>query len=197
MEALGLTMQRLFVCLCFLFICGSSGSQQYVAFDSASASSTYSAGNLAGSPAFAAQQALSGGSGYWWVCGCYCCGRGPQLVCGRCSSGSHATGQSVTWTGVVNSRRLALGVKIDWAYSPGEVKILTSSDGANFEEAKCWQSSARAEVAYEESLMFDTPLNVKAVTIAMRSPLSWGYYGLNNVALIAEPGPFMLVRCCA
>lgn len=103
----------------------------------------------------------------------------------------------MTWTGVVNSRRLALGVKIDWAYSPGEVKILTSSDGANFEEAKCWQSSARAEVAYEESLMFDTPLNVKAVTIAMRSPLSWGYYGLNNVALIAEPGPFMLVRCCA
>lgn len=42
-----------------------AGQQQYVAFDAASASSTYSAGNLAGSPAFAAQQALSGGSGYW------------------------------------------------------------------------------------------------------------------------------------
>ena len=40
-------------------------AQQYVAFDAASASSTYSAGNLAGSPAYAAQQALSGGSGYW------------------------------------------------------------------------------------------------------------------------------------
>jgi hypothetical protein len=40
-------------------------AQQHVAFDAASASSTYSAGNLAGSPAFAAQQALSGGSGYW------------------------------------------------------------------------------------------------------------------------------------
>jgi len=48
--------------------------------------------------------------------------------------------------------------------------VLTSSDGANFEEAKCWQSSARrAEVAYEESFMFDTPRIVKAVTIIMRS----------------------------
>ena len=45
----------------------AAGSQQYVAFDAASASSTYSAGNLEGSPAFAAQQALSGGSGYWQV----------------------------------------------------------------------------------------------------------------------------------
>ena len=43
----------------------AAGSQEYVAFDDASASSTYSAGNLQGSPAFAAQQALSGGSGYW------------------------------------------------------------------------------------------------------------------------------------
>ena len=40
-------------------------AQQYVAFDAASATSTYSSGNLAGSSAFAAQQALSGGSGYW------------------------------------------------------------------------------------------------------------------------------------
>jgi hypothetical protein len=156
-------------------VLAAAGLQQYVAFDAASASSTYSAGNLAGSPAFAAQQALSGGSGYW------------------CSSGSHTAGQSVTWTGVLNSRRLALGVKVDWAYAPGEVKILTSSDGANFEEAKCWQSSTRTEVAFEESFMFDAPRNVKAVAITMRSPQSWGYFGINSAALVAEPGPFMLV----
>ena len=48
-------------------VLAAAGLQQYVAFDAASASSTYSAGNLAGSPAFAAQQALSGGSGYWWA----------------------------------------------------------------------------------------------------------------------------------
>ena len=47
------------------------GLEQYVAFDTASASSTYSAGNLVGSPAFTAQQALGGGSGYW-LNRCFC-----------------------------------------------------------------------------------------------------------------------------
>ena len=115
----------------------------------------------------------------------------------RCSGGGHGKAQTVTWTGLLNSRRTALGLKIDWAYSPGEVKILTSSDGANFEEAQCWQPSARAEVAYVESFMFDAPLNVKAVTISMRAPMSWGYFGMNSVALLAEPGPYMLVRFVA
>ena len=43
----------------------AAGAQRYVAFDGASASSMDSAGNLVGSPAYAAQQALSSGSGYW------------------------------------------------------------------------------------------------------------------------------------
>jgi len=150
-------------------------TQHYAAFDAASASSTYSAGNLGGSPAFAAQQALSGGSGYW------------------CSSGNQAAGQGATWTGTLHSRRVALGVKVDWAYSPGEVKVLTSSDGSNFEEAKCWQPSTRSEAAFEQTFMFDAPRNVKAVTMAMRSPQSWGYFGINSAVLIAEPGPLILV----
>ena len=95
---------------------------------------------------------------------------------------------------MLHARRTGLGVKVDWAYSPGEVKVLTSSDGSNFEEAKCWQSSTRAEVAYAETIMFDAPLNVKAITISMRSPSSWAYFGINSVALLAKPGPFMLVR---
>jgi len=161
--------------MCSLLLSLAAATTQYIAFDTASASSTYSAGNLAGSPAFAAQQALTGGSGYW------------------CSSGSHAGGQSVTWTGVLHSRRVALGVKVDWAYAPGEVKVFTSSDGANFEEAKCWQSSVRLEVAFEEAFMFDAPRSVKAVTMAMRSPQSWGYFGINSATLIIEPGPMQLV----
>jgi len=159
----------------FSVMLAATGSQQYVAFDAASASSTHSAGNLAGSPTFAAQQALSAGSGYW------------------CSSGGHTPGQSVTWLGVLNSRRAALGVKVDWAYAPGQVKVLTSGDGANFEEAKCWQSSSRTEAAYEESFMFETARNVKAVTIVMRMPQSWGYFAINSAALVAQPGPFMLL----
>ena len=100
----------------------------------------------------------------------------------------------MTWTGRLNSRRVALGVKVNWAYASGEVKVLASSDGANFEEVKCWQSSSRKEVAFDESFMFDEPRNVKAVTITMRSAQSWGYFGINSVALIAEPGTFMLAR---
>lgn len=164
-----------FALFSFLVCVVCSGLEQHLAFDEASASSTYSMGNLDGSPAFNAQQALSGGSGYW------------------CSSGSHSTGQVVTWTGVLNSRRTALGIKIDWAYSPGEVKVLISQDGSSFEEAKCWQPGSRGEVAYAESIMFDSPSTVKAVAISMRSPLSWGYFGINSVALLATPGPFMLV----
>ena len=70
---------------------------------------------------------------------------------------------------LASCHELAKGLKVDWAYAPGQVKVLTSSDGANFEEAKCWQSSTRTEVAYEESFMFDAPRTVKAVTIVMRS----------------------------
>lgn len=56
-------------CMCSLLLSLAAATTQYIAFDTASASSTYSAGNLAGSPAFAAQQALTGGSGYWCVMG--------------------------------------------------------------------------------------------------------------------------------
>ena len=117
-----------------------------------------------------------------------------SVTSGRCSSGNHASGQVVTWTGTASSRRTALGLKVDWAYSPGEYKVLISSDGSNFEVAKCWQPAGREEVAYAESIMFDAPTAVKAVAISMRSPLSWGYFGINSVSLLATPGPFMLVR---
>ena len=49
------------LCLCV----HASVALQYASFDAASASSTYSTDSLNGSPAFAAAQALSVGSGYW------------------------------------------------------------------------------------------------------------------------------------
>jgi hypothetical protein len=57
----------------------------------------------------------------------------------------------------------------------------------------CWQSRTRGEVPCEESFMFDAPRSVKAVSITMRSPQSWGYFGISSAVLIAEPGPLMLV----
>ena len=58
-------MKQMFALLFSVLFVVSVGLEQYVAFDAASASSTYSAGSLAGAPAFPAQQALSSGSGYW------------------------------------------------------------------------------------------------------------------------------------
>ena len=68
-----------------------------------------------------------------------------------------------------------------------------SADGANFEEAACWRQSTRADVAYEETVMFSAPYNVKAATVVMRSPSSWQYFGISDVLLLAQPGPVMLV----
>ena len=55
------------------------------------------------------------------------------------------------------------------AYSPGEIKVLTSADSANFELGIGWRQSVRSEVAHDETLVFPTPRNVKAVIVVMRT----------------------------
>ena len=76
------------------------------------------------------------------------------------------------------------------------MKVLVSADGANFQEThRGWRSSPRAAAASEEFVMFDAPLDVKALTVVMRSPQRWKYVGLNSVVLLSDPGPFMLIRC--
>ena len=58
------TKRSAFLRSSFLFVT-FVGLAEDVAFDAANASSSYSAGDLGGSPAFAVQQAWSGGSRYW------------------------------------------------------------------------------------------------------------------------------------
>ena len=79
------------------------------------------------------------------------------------------------------------------AYTPGEFKLMTSKDGGNFEEAACWQKPSRPDVSIVETVMFDTPQKAQALTIAMRDPMPWKYFGINDVTLIVEPYAFMLV----
>ena len=88
---------------------------------------------------------------------------------------------------------MSLNLSRERSYGPGEVKVLTSADGGNFEESAPWQSASREEVAYGQSIMFETPRAVKAVTVLMRSPQPHGYFGISTAALIAQPGPAMLV----
>jgi len=85
------------------------------------------------------------------------------------------------------------GVTLHWAYSPSEVQVLVSADGANFVEAACWRSTTQKEASYIEHIMFDRPLTAQTVSIVMRGPRAWGYFGLNAVAAMSEGGAFMLV----
>jgi len=158
---------RVAVCIAWLSHCAVA--QQLASFGSAVASSTHSSGG------FPATDALGASEGYW------------------CSSGNHAPGERVTWTGHFAVAQATVGVAINWAYGPGEVRILTSADGGNFEEAVGWRAATRPEVSYEEFFMFDAPKKVKALAIVMRSPKPWGFFGVNAVSALTQPGPFMLV----
>ena len=88
-----------------------AAAQHLAAFDSAAASSIYAF------KAFAADLATTESSGYW------------------CSAGGHDAGQAVSWTGDFKTRRQLLGVTLRWSYAPGEIKVLTSPDGGNFQES--------------------------------------------------------------
>ena len=78
-------------------------------------------------------------------------------------------------------------------YAPGEFKLMTSNDGGNFEEAACWQKPNTQDASLVEFVMFDTPQTVKSLSIAMRSPMSWRYFGIADVTLIVEPYAFMVI----
>ena len=99
----------------------------------------------------------------------------------------------MAWTGSFMSRRELLGIKLRWSYAPAEVKVLTSADGGSFEEASRWRRTARTEPSFEETIMFATPVSVKAVKVLMRGAKPWGYFGLSTVAAVAAPYSFMLV----
>ena len=80
------------------------------------------------------------------------------------------------------------------AYAPAEVKVLTSADGGNFEEASRWRRTARTEPSFEETIMFATPVSVKAVKVLMREPSLGATSGCQQYA---APYSFMLVSGAA
>lgn len=142
--------------------------------DAAESSSVYGTGTM-----FTAQQALNGSRYYW------------------CSSGNHKDWQTVTWTGVLDSRRKVSGAKIRWAqeYSPNEMKVLTSSDGEHFSEASCWKEIGNDKPEFNQTLKFDHPVSAKAISIVMRGPGPAGYFGINQVAMLGDrDSPLMVVN---
>merc|ERR1712039_65304 len=100
----------------------------------------------------------------------------------------------VSWTGTLAASRRAGGVSLHWAYSPSEIQILTSPDGSNFFEASCWLQASQKDASYTEHIAFEQAVPVRSLTVLMRGPRSWNYFGLNGIALLTEPGPIMLER---
>mmetsp|Transcript_92150 Transcript_92150/g.211013 ORF Transcript_92150/g.211013 Transcript_92150/m.211013 type:complete len:186 (-) Transcript_92150:126-683(-) len=143
--------------------------------DHADASSTYdpSDSTLSIPPVqFQAKAALHPGSGYW------------------CSAGDHDPNEVVSWTGSLDHRRPAEGIKIDWAYAPGEVRVRTSPDGENWVTAVDWtrepQSAGHTTwESFVQDLNFDHQRHVAAVEVDMRGPQPWNFFGINQTALIA------------
>ena len=165
-EASGMFSRRGCCLLCLLL---RAAAQRFVSFDEAIASSVYSA------KTFGADVAMTESSGYW------------------CSAGGHEPGQVVSWTGVFKSRRKLMGVKLRWSYAPAEVKVLTSSDGGNFQESAGWRKLERTEPSFEDTTLFSEPVTVKAVKVMMRGSKPWGYFGLSNAVALSEPAAFMFV----
>ena len=48
------------------------------------------------------------------------------------------------------------------AYAPGAFKLLTSPDGANFEESENWRAPSQSAVSFDEVVMLGAAQNVQA-----------------------------------
>ena len=70
---------------------------------------------------------------------------------------------------------------------------MVSPDGTNFAEANPWQTNPNEIVSFVDHVMFDASLPVAAVTVVMRHPRAWKYFGLNHLGLIVRPGPTMFI----
>jgi len=145
----------------------TEGIRFHTTLDEAAATSTYTAGEESPNESiYSARHSLSPGSGYW------------------ASSGHHEPDEIVAWTGLLHRRRAVSGIKISWAYAPGEVRIRTTADGLHWDEVVPWHHPAEKSVSFEEDLTFDRPRNVMQVKVEMREPRAWSYFGINQATLV-------------
>lgn len=149
----------------FLF---GAGIQFHAPLDFAGSSSTYTSDidQTEDDSSFQAKQALTPGSGYW------------------CSEGKHKPDSIVVWTAGVKKRRAATGIKISWAYAPGEVRVRSTADGLHWDEVVGWHQPATTAVSFEEDMFFDRPRHVMQLKVEMRKPKPWGYFGINQATLV-------------
>eukprot|EP00397_Hematodinium_sp_SG-2012_P058916 GEMP01074983.1.p2 GENE.GEMP01074983.1~~GEMP01074983.1.p2 ORF type:complete len:173 (+),score=41.70 GEMP01074983.1:171-689(+) len=136
------------------------------AFDAAEATNTYGTDAVHGKSSFGASYALAPGSGYW------------------CDSGMAGDNEIVTWTGKLKRRHWSPGLRLDWAYAPGEYKVRVSQDGKHYEDVKYWTEEKDDNVSFEQQIDFDRSRPVWGVKVDMRHPRDWRYFGINQIHLL-------------
>merc|ERR1712151_1058622 len=130
--------------------------------DDAEASSVYTTGTERPEKSpFSPRQALEPGSGYW------------------CSKGDTKPQETVVFEGHLRKRRPCTGLKVSWAYAPGEIRVRTTADGVHWDTPIQWHSPQKGDVSFEEDMIFDRPRHVMDFEIEMRKKREWGYFGIN------------------
>lgn len=129
-------------------------------FWEAKASNTYLAGE---NPSYTAERGLDPGGGYW------------------VSDGQHGADEIISYQANLRHRHRGSGIRVNWAYAPGLVRVRVSGDGTHFEDSICWKK--QREGTEEVSLEFDRPRNIQAVRIDMKKPYGYKFFGINQVAL--------------
>merc|ERR1719331_1354698 len=129
--------------------------------DNADATSTFTDSLTGGgrSNIYGPQCTLAPGSGYW------------------CSRGGHRKDEIVTWKGYLHHRRPITGMKISWAYAPGEVRVRTTPDSLHWDTTVNWHKPLKGDVvSFEEDMIFDRARNVMGLKVEMRGPKEWNYF---------------------
>ena len=113
-----------------------------------------------------------------------------------CSTGLHEKSTIITWEGVLDYPRRLSHLWVRWAYAPGSYRILSSTDGVQWEERTSWQTGFKGVLwqwlskifwwwrwfykAYSEYIPFETPIWAKHIRIQMREPV-FQYFGIYRV----------------
>lgn len=180
-------MKRFFTCCMFLqcIFCiffhfsvksDDDVTNTFFKFEHAEASSTFPSIGEHGLPEYAAENALTKGSGYW------------------CSEGKHNANDVVTWTGHLKNVRSLNGVIVHWAYAPGDVAVFASYDGKEpFEEVTPFQVIESRAGSVVQNIIFNHVIRAKSIRLHMRVALN-EYFGINFVSVIGSKDPTLRIQ---
>ncbi|EEA07737.1 LCCL domain-containing protein [Cryptosporidium muris RN66] len=107
------------------------------------------------------------------------------------SDGNAIKNDIVHFTGILLEPTLVSGILINWASTPGEVRIDVSKDGSNFQEAVGWTKNRLASKEMEQKLYFkEHPIKIQKVRIGMRIPI-FNFFGINFAGLLVIGSPIV------